>query len=309
MHSSAYECHRKGIRFLPLCAIAYLAFVTMAAAPFVDDAALLAAILLTALLFIVTAFCVGYGMGKPSFWGDMGFTSWDASKPVSSGFIALAKIRAAAATSLLTWTLLFLAIPVWLWVLRIHGDLPTTWKPISGDIWQVCTLCLIAFLAFFTITWGQMIGGLCLSLTSRGWIVNGVAAFSIVLALAFFFSWRHFGSEPSTAHPLRTFWTWVAGALVGTKFAGAAWFLWSGHRRGLVLYKEIAPSIVLWCLGTSNLIMAVNLILPALWKTTGFGHLYLSPSSPPLATLIAILAVPLLRLAAAPHAVAWSRHG
>ena len=109
-----YELRRKAILFLPLFAMAYLTFISMVATPFVTPTVVIYHIaLLFALLFLV-AFCVGYGLGKPHFWGNLGFTSWEATRPVSSGFMAVAKMRAAAITSLATWLMLFLLLPAWM---------------------------------------------------------------------------------------------------------------------------------------------------------------------------------------------------
>ena len=301
-----YEMRRKGILFLPGFAIVFLAFVTLVATPFASTEAVLEILCLLAILLFIAAFCVGYGMGKANFWGNLGFNSWDAVRPVSSGFIALSKIRAATAVAFGTWLLLFLVIPGWLWILRRYfGSQVFTLGHFT--LWQICTLGPISFLALFAITWGQMAGGLCLALTRREWIVNGVAFLSLAVALAFLVSWRLFSSSFSPV-VLWTFWTWTCSLLVGLKLAGAAWFLWSGHRRGLVRWKEIVPCLVLWCLGALSLIMVVGVFLLPIQRSGLLMTRFMHPLPPSLAVLLAILTLPLMRITAAPVAVAWSRH-
>jgi hypothetical protein len=306
-----FELRRRGSIVLPISAIGYLVFVTMAASPFPSVRALTFWLFLTAAWFLVTAFCVGYGLGKPNFWGDLGIRSSDATKPVSSGFVAIAKIKAAAAISLGTCTLLLLAVPCCFWLAaRLTGifALPKEVRDNLSYV-QFQSIGAAIFLPLVAITWGQITGGLCLALTGRGWIVNTVGFSTIGMVIAFLITWKSFSEDAAATPMLWMFWTCVCCVLVGAKIACAAWCLNSGLKRGLVRWKEIRPYLFLWCLAALVTIGAAHFCLPYFWENPIHWSLGLSPIPPLLSTLLAILALPLLRLTAAPLAVAMSRHG
>jgi hypothetical protein len=306
-----FELRRKGSLFLLISAIGYLVFVMMVTSPFRNASALTFSLLLIAALFLVTAFCVGYGLGKPNFWGDLGIGSWDATKPVSSGFIAIAKIKAAAAISLGACTVLLVAVPTWFWLEAGWTGIASIPEEVREQLSysQLLSIGPAIFLPLVAITWGQITAGLCLALTGRGWIVNTVALSTIGMVITFLTSWKSFSEDAAATPILWTFWTCVCGLLVGAKITGAAWCLTSGLNRGLVRWKEIRPYLFLWCLAAMCTIAAAHFGLPCFWENPIHWSVGLSPIPPVLCTLLAILALPLLRLTAAPLAVALSRHG
>ena len=74
-------------------------------------------------------------------------------------------------------------------------------------------------------------------------------------------------------------------------------------------WNEIRPYLFfLWCLAALGSIGTAHFCLPYLWEVSYRWVLDLSPIPPLLSTLLAILALPLLRLTAAPLAVAMNRH-
>jgi hypothetical protein len=302
-----YEIRRRGVLFLPLFAGFYLAFITLVMGPFASPEALVEALFMMAGLLLLTAYCIGYGIGKPSFWGDLGFTSWEATRPVSSGVLALARMQAGVVTAYATWLLLFLLIPCWLWlVLGVELFQSSFLKQLT--LLSLGAYGSVAFLALAALTWGQLTGGLCLSLTGRAWIVNWVTILSVGLLSIFLVSWRYCSKRPELTPYFWDFCFWIAGVLVALKLLAACYFLFSGLQRRLMNWREITPWLALWCLGAVSVIMAMGVFTPFLGSTTLVRHLALEPMPAQLSTLAAILALPLVRITAAPAAVAWSRH-
>jgi hypothetical protein len=305
-----YELRRKAILFLPLFALALATFVKMVAAPFVTLMALACQALLLISLLLVAAYCVGYGMGKPHFWGELGVAAWDAVKPVSSGFIALAKLRALAVTSFLTCMMVFVVVPLLFWHdVAEAADAVMRSSPLAsfseGQIWA---LPPIAFAVLFVLIWAQAVGGFSPSATGREWIVNGVALFSFALVAAFGISLRVISLHPDGTSIIWTSWTWVAGTLVTVKLMAALCCLQIGLKRDLVQFRELVPSLCICCLGLGSLLVLVHVYLLPIWHRIFANDVFVAPMPPLLATLLAILALPLLRLTASPVAVAWGTH-
>jgi hypothetical protein len=303
-----YEVRRRGVLFLPLFALAYLTFMTLVMSPFARAESMLDALFLMTGPFLATAFCIGYGMGKPSFWGELGFTSWDATRPVSSGVIALAKLQAGVASAFATCILLFLLVPGWIWLV-LGADFTRSHILNRLTVLQIGEYGPVLFLAIAAITWGQMAGALCLSLTKRAWIVNIATMFSVFMLSVFLVSWSFYSKRPESVPSFWAFWTSFAALMVATKLILACFFLFSGLRRRLISWPEITPILVLWCLGAASVIMTIHQFAPLLHRSAVIRHLALPPMPDLLSVLAAILLLPLVRITAAPAAVAWSRHG
>jgi hypothetical protein len=89
---------------------------------------------------------------------------------------------------------------------------------------------------------------------------------------------------------------WIAAALVCIKIAAAAWVSVRLHDRRLLSERALVGGAACW---TAIVFAFYGLLL---WLVPAV----LVPKS--ILMLIAILAVPLARLSAAPLALAWSRH-
>lgn len=305
-----YEWRRRGILYLPLFGACYLCFIAFVTLSFVSATEFLGSLFILIGLLFMTAFCVGYGLGKPRFWGDLGITSFDSTKPVTSGRIALSKIHAAAGGTLLTCIVVALIISgIWFGL-----DLPTPGETRGlSEFWlSLGTFKAYAFwpiitIALFGLIWSQMVGGICLALTARGWVVNYVALFSVGMVVVFFI----YGKVAMHYRPgeIWAAWTVVASVLVVIKFVGAGWMLWLSCRRGVMRQHEAMLALALWLVGAASLVTIVHWILQDI-NMQGLvpDVFYIGPIPPVLLTLIFILAMPLLRLTAAPLAVEWSRH-
>lgn len=305
-----YEWRRRGLLYLPLFGACYLGFIALVQVPYVGATEFLGGLFILIGLLFMTAFCVGYGLGKPRFWGDLGLISFDATKPVTSGRIALSKIHAAAGGALLTCVVL--ALMIWAMWFGLVRPAPRETREFSQfwlslDQFRANAFFPIIGVSVLALLWSQMVGGICLALTGRGWLVNSVAAFSVGLVVLFFVHGRvatHY--RPGEIWAV---WTGVASILVLIKFVGAGWMLGLSCQRGLMRFREAVFVLGLWLVGAASLVTLAHWILPDI-NMQGLvpDVFYIGPIPPLLLTLIFILAMPLLRLTAAPLAVEWSRH-
>jgi hypothetical protein len=311
-----YEWRRKGL-ILPMFPFCFLLFVTVVVAPFVRAQELFTLVVVLACMVPIVAFFVGYGLGKTAFWGgDLSFTSLQATRPLSSAALAMAKLHLAALSALATWGLLLLAIPLWLVLLGRLGEMAAVLEPyfrafatLGLSPFQVYVLAAIGFFGLWALTWGQLVAGLCLSLTGRAWVVNGAVAFYIVLESGFFVMGQWVYARPDEFESVVTMLSWCLGGLAGVKLLGAGWALAAAQRRGLWEWRSLAIVLGLWIFGVSCLLTLLYRLVPA-------EGLPLAAEVGPnvnrlpvhLLALAAVLALPLVRLSAAPLALAWNRH-
>ncbi len=305
-----YELHRIAPRFLPCFGVVWLIFLGLAVSPVRNADSLFNQFGFFLIVMLLAALCVGYGLGKAAFWGDLDCVPWDAARPVSSGAIALAKIRTAALTALATWLLLLAVAPFWFWFAGAGRIAIEHWKRLVEAVGIATAIGLNAavVVALVALTWGQIVGGLCLALTRSRWIVNGVAGLGFMLVAAFGLSWRFASVNPEIAPSTWMFWTGLAGILVILKVSAAVWSLWLANRRELIDWKQLLPSLGFWSLGLGCLLVTLHVYVPLAIGSVPEEQIGLGPLPPLLTSLLAILSLPLVRLTAAPLAVAVNRH-
>src|SRR5262249_15137370 len=116
---------------------------------------------------LVAAFVVGFGMGKRSFWAkELGQSPYTATRPVSSGALALAKLRMAARSAVTAWALMLALAVLWVFLSGTRGEVARWWELFCVgrqplEMWAAVGLGLVGVVA---LTWGQLVGGLCLGL-------------------------------------------------------------------------------------------------------------------------------------------------
>jgi len=297
---------------LPLFPACFLAFITLVVVPFVSPRQLLPLLLVLGGAVPVVAFFVGYGVGKSGFWSEnLSLSTWEATRPLSSEALAAAKLFMALISALMTWLLLLLGIPVWLVVLQKFGAMTELLEP-SLRSWtphQIAGLAVLGFCSLLTLTWGQMVGGLCLSLTGRTWIVNAAMAFYLALLSGLGLAGQWVCAHPRDFEISLTALSWCLGGLAGVKLFGSAWVLCVVCRQKLLSGVHMGVFLGIWLLGACCLVTLLDGLLPAaglpLPAEVGASVNHLPTSLVALATL---LAMPLVRLIAAPLALAANRH-
>ena len=285
-----FEWRRKGL-LLPLVPAGFLAFLTAAVAPAVGARELASAVAGLIALVVVVAFFVGYGFGKTSFWADdLRLSAFQSTRPLGGGGLAMAKIGAAGLARLAATAVVVLGVPLWLGLLGRAGEV-AAWAHGFGP--HPVAMTAVAAAGLFSLTWGQVVGGLVPSLAGRTWLVNGVVAAYLTLGLGLGLLARHVHQNPNALGPTVAVVTWSCGSLVGVKLLAAGHVLRAVRRRGLLSKGAVAAVFAAWSAGVGCLLVAADRLLPAEVRSLGVG---------------VVLLVPLVRPLAAPLAVAWNRH-
>jgi hypothetical protein len=221
-----------------------------------------------------------------------------ATRPLTDASLIAARLRTALRSTLAAWLLIVIAVPL---ALKFSGTAPIVLGRVHRlaemfGIPRAAGIILLVFLALVASTWKQLVQSLYIGMSGREWAVKA-SVFTALLLLA-------------VAVP--------AGLEISRSRAAMA-LLWTSLPRIAVVLIVLKISIAVWIamrLRDQRLVSDRTLIAGALcWDVAVFA-LYglLLWIFPPIVirayelALLAILAVPLARLSAAPLAVAWSRH-
>ncbi|MEO7742001.1 MAG: hypothetical protein ABIR98_03600 [Usitatibacter sp.] len=166
---------------------------------------------------------------------------------------------------------------------------------IVGSV-RLTLLVLILFAALVLFTWRNLVQNLCIGLTGRPWVIKlGVLAALILVSVAFPALWVFFEVERVQSF-VWEYAAWIFASLVALKASAGAWVAIRLHDQRTLSDRVLVVGAVAWLVA----VVAV------------FGVLRWIVGSPMLPFYIlggiAILMVPLARLAAAPLALASSRH-
>ena len=230
--------------------------------------------------------------------GQANLTPFNATRPLTSAALIAAKLKATIWSTLAAWLVVIVAIPL---ALHLSDTGPMVLErarrvvEAMGMPRAVVALLLLSS-GLVATTWKQLVQGLYIGMTGRDWMVKG----SVFLTLAFLFflgliaQWIiDNGSVQSAlwdALPL------ILAILVCVKMSAAAWIVIRLYRSRLLSDRALVTGAVTW----SVVVLALYGLLVWLLATSFFPrHLLL---------LLAILAIPLARLSAAPLALVWNRH-
>src|SRR2546426_715175 len=246
------------------------------------------------------AACTAWTVSQPNpqVHDSYGLPPFIATRPLTSAELIAAKLKIAMWSTLAVWLLVLVAMPL---ALEWSG----TWSMVTERARRMndaigtpraATVVLLILAGFIVATWKQLVQSLHIGLTGREWIVKG----SVLLTLTFLIllgpivEWII--DSPSGQRALWNALPLILAGLVGLKMSAAAWIATRLDRRRL--------------LGDRALVLGA-----ACWFVAGlarYGGLVWSFATPFVArsvlALIAILAVPLARISAAPLALAWNRH-
>jgi hypothetical protein len=227
-----------------------------------------------------------------------GMTPFIATRPLTNASIIGAKLKAAMWSTLIAWLLVLAAVPA---ALRLSGTLPLVldWAHQLIDILgrpRAIAIALLALAALLASTWKQLVQSLCIGMSGREWLIK-TSVFATLSFLAVVVPLAHWiiGSRKAIAMLWNAL-PWILVVLVCVKLAAAVWVAARLYDRGLLRGR----ALVIGAIGWDAAVLAVYGLLVWILPTLLFREYFLA--------LIAILAIPLTRLAAAPLALAWNRH-
>lgn len=225
-------------------------------------------------------------------------TPFLATRPSTSVSLIAAKLKVAALSACIAWMLVIAAIPV---ALKLSGAsaLVIEWMRDGIDVFgtpRFVTLVLFGFVALLAATWKQLVQSLCIAMSGRGWLVKASVFLPLsVLAVAVPLGHWILHSKVAIAALWNSF-PWLLGILVFFKLCAAAWVAMRLHDRRLLTDRTLIAGAVAWDVAVFALFGLLRWLVPEILFQSYF------------LALIAMLMIPLARLAAAPLALAWNRH-
>ena len=227
-----------------------------------------------------------------------GVTPFIATRPLTNASLIFAKLKATMWSTLAAWLLLLVAIPL---ALRVSGTAPVVIERANRFVEvfgapRAIAIVLLGLAALMASTWKQLVQSLYIGMSGREWVIKAsvfvaLSFLAVILPLAVWIS----GSKPALALLWNVF-PWIAAALVFFKLSAAVWIAMRLYDSRLLSDRRLVIGSACWAVIVFALYGLLVWIFPALI----FQHYLLA--------LIAILAIPLARLSAAPLALAWNRH-
>lgn len=258
---------------------------------------ILAGVLLTP-PFMAAFVAATVSKSNPHTSDSHGLTPFIATRPLTSAAIIAAKLIATIWSTLAAWMLVLVAIPL---ALRLSGTFPMVIDWTHDLIEAVGTpraiaIVLLGLSALVASTWKQLVQSLYIGMSGREWVVRtsvfvALSIFAIIVPLAHWVLGNRF--------LMGVLWNampWIAAVLVCLKLSAAAWIAMRLRDSGLLSDRTLVIGAACWDVAVFALYGLLVWIAPAL-LFRGY-----------VLALVAILAVPLARLSAAPLALAWNRH-
>lgn len=273
-----------------------LLFLPGDATPSIVFATLLAALLMPPFLagFVAAAVSSANPFARDSY----GLPPFIATRPMSSAALIAAKMEMAFWSTLATWLVVLVVIPIalaWSGTMPLVADRARQFTAAVGAPRATGAAALV-FAGLIASTWKHLVQNLCIGLSGRDWLIKGSVFVSLLAVILVFPAVRLFTRD---GHGIALLWDWCQPALVALvslKMIGAAWVAIRLGSSGLLADRTLITGAACWM----ALVFALFGVFVWFADTPLIPHYVL--------LLIAILQVPLVRLSAAPLALAWNRH-
>ena len=266
-----------------------------------DSAALVFAILIGA--FITPPVMAGFvaasvRKSNPDARDSLGVSPFIATRPLSDAQLIAAKLKATVWSTIAAWLLVLIAVPVALEWSETWPVVADRMRSFSGAVGTPRTVVvLLLFLAgLVASTWKQLVQTLWVGLSGREWVVNASVVMALLVfgaigpALVWLAEHRYAIARLWDALPQ------IMAVLVAVKLIAAAWLTVRLDRGRVLGAGTLVTGAVLWLAA----VLALYGLLVWMIDAPIFPNYLLG--------LIAILAIPLVRVSAAPLALAWNRH-
>jgi hypothetical protein len=265
-----------------------------------DSTSLVFTILLAVLLtppFMATFAAASVSKSSSGASDSYGVTPFIATRPLTNAELVAAKLKMAAWSTIAAWVLVLIAVAL---ALELSGTSVVAlerWHRFSAVLGEPRAVVLLLLILWGCIasTWTQLVQSLYIGLTGRAALING----SVLLVLGFFVLFGPFAEWIVETRRLGEIWSalpLIFAVLVGLKMIAAVWIGVRLYDRRLLSDRMMVGGAACWCLA----VFALYGVLIWFLDTPHIPHYLLM--------LIAILAIPLARLSAAPLALAWNRH-
>lgn len=229
--------------------------------------------------------------------GDWGVSPFPATRPLSSAALVGTRLMMAVWSTAAAWVLVIAAAPAALVLSDTWGIVADRAQRFAGVVGapRAIVFGALALGMLVLTTWRQMVQSLYLGLTGRPGLIKGsaLAMLALVVVIGPLLDWAWESGARAW------FWVvlyWTLGLIVAARMVLGCWIVTRLHQDRLLADRWLLVGAVLWLAAVA----AVYGVL--LW-------LFSTPYMPRfLLLLIATVTVPLVRLSAAPLALAWNRH-
>jgi len=257
---------------------------------------LLAVLLTPPLMATFVAATVSKSNGAAS--DSYGVTPFIAARPLTNASLVAAKLKVTLWSTLVAWLLILVAVPL---ALRLSGTAPIVLERARRLIEvfgapRATTMMLLGLAALVASTWKQLVQSLYIGMSGRQWAVKASVFLTLALLAVVVPLVRWIVTSRNVMSVLWNGFPWIVAVLVCCKLTAAAWVITRLQDGRLFRGRDLVMAAACWNLVVFTLYGLLAWIVPGLLSR---GYLLL---------LIAILAIPLARLSAAPLALAWNRH-
>jgi hypothetical protein len=227
-----------------------------------------------------------------------GLSPFIATRPMTNGSLIAAKMKAMIRSALAAWMLVLIATPL---ALKFSGAAPVVIERAHRLVEvmgmpRAIAILLLALATLVASTWKQFVQSLYIGMSGREWVVKGsvfaaLTFLAVVLPLVVWIS----RSRQAMAVLWNNF-ALIMAVLVCFKLSAAVWIAMRLRDKRLLRDRTLVIGAVCWDVAVFALYGLLVWIVP------------LTLIRSYVLALVAILEVPLARIAAAPLALAWNRH-
>jgi hypothetical protein len=243
---------------------------------------------------------VGATVGKANPGAGDGFalSPFLATRPVSDSALITAKLRTTIRSTLLSWLLLLIAIPLGLVWSGTSGAVVDRARRLTEMIGapRVAVLGALGLAGLVAWTWRQLVQRMYLDLSGREWLAKGQVFFKLALLFLLGPAIQLLVDHPPLLGGLWEAVPSILAGLVAVKMLAAGWIALRLHRERLLTNRGLVIGATIWCGAVLGLYAGL-----AWFTATPYFPRY-------LLMLVAILFIPLARVSAAPLALARNRH-
>ena len=256
----------------------------------------LAAILLTP-PFVATFAAAAVSKSSSDRGDSNGVAPFVATRPLTSAELVAAKLKMAVGSTVVAWLLVLFTTPIALKLSGTSAIVLDTWHHVRMFMGmpRAVVLLLLILTGCIAATWTQLVQSLFIGLAGRASLIKA----SVFLTLGFFFLFGPFFEWIADSGRLGELWSalpLIFAVLVAVKMAAAVWIALRLYGKRLLSDRTLVAGAALWCVTVFALYAALAWML----NTPHIPHYLLM--------LVAILTIPLVRVSAAPVALAWNRH-
>ena len=225
-------------------------------------------------------------------------TEFTATRPLTGVTLVNAKLKAAMWSTLAAWLLVLIATPL---ALRFSGTASLVIERAHrlADVVgtpRAIAIVLLALAALMASTWKQLVKSLYIGMSGREWVVKASVFVTLSFLTAILPGAVWISRNRRVLAVVLTNVTSIAAVLVCLKLSAAVWIALRLHDKRLLSDRTLIAGAICWDLAVFALYGVLVWVAPDFLLRRSF------------LALVAILAIPLTRLSAAPLAFAWNRH-